>query len=306
MKHERSRVGRMSTAIAILRGSSAGCQLLYQPSAAFDAKATQDGNIIRIDSGTEPLADAQADAPMNCVGDADCDLVKDNEDLCPTDYGPANRDEDDDKIGDVCDNCVGISNNDRKDDDNDGVGDACDPVPGQPDRVVAKYFVERGAPIANITALPNRVRWDINADSATSQVTFENLALEIPTEIAADARLSVEIGVTATSPPPQFLGLRIGDSTGYFECALSVPSAVDAPVLQLRASNGIVTQAPMNASDKGYQIRIDRFNATQRCALIGQNLFSIDAALISSEKVTLFVEKTIATINYVVIYAAAP
>lgn len=50
-------------------------------------------------------------------------IFKDN---CPNIYNRDQKDEDGDKIGDVCDNCPDIPNRDQKDMDGDGIGDACD------------------------------------------------------------------------------------------------------------------------------------------------------------------------------------
>ncbi len=79
-----------------------------------------------------------------CVADADGDLVTDDVDNCPLIANPAQNDEDDDGIGDLCevpdpimdqdadgfedanDNCPEIPNPDQADTDGDGIGDACD------------------------------------------------------------------------------------------------------------------------------------------------------------------------------------
>lgn len=69
-----------------------------------------------------------------------CDELSD---LTPLDGLPAACDDlaglavdaDDDCIGDLCDNCVGLANGDQADADLDGVGDACDACPGSDDHV---------------------------------------------------------------------------------------------------------------------------------------------------------------------------
>ena len=49
-------------------------------------------------------------------------------------------DDDNDGVGDDCDNCVGVANPDQQDTDGDGFGDACDScIPGGPDRDQVNY-----------------------------------------------------------------------------------------------------------------------------------------------------------------------
>ncbi|WP_281309715.1 glycoside hydrolase family protein [Flavobacterium flavigenum] len=68
--------------------------------------------------------------------DKDADGYIDSEDKCPNIFNPGQEDEDDDGVGDVCDNCIkkrngkneasleGVGN--QLDTDSDGIGDACD------------------------------------------------------------------------------------------------------------------------------------------------------------------------------------
>src|SRR5690625_4036643 len=71
--------------------------------------------------------------------DADGDGIPDDEDNCPYDYNPDQKDTDGDGVGDVCDddidgdgipndedNCPYVHNPGQEDMDGDGVGDACD------------------------------------------------------------------------------------------------------------------------------------------------------------------------------------
>jgi hypothetical protein len=62
--------------------------------------------------------------------DSDGDLWHDCEDLCPNTADQANKDDDSDGVGNVCDNCAFTPNADQTDTDGDGVGDACDNCPG--------------------------------------------------------------------------------------------------------------------------------------------------------------------------------
>ena len=49
------------------------------------------------------------------------------QDNCPfSGTNQSQADSDADGVGDVCDNCISISNPDQKDTDKDGIGDVCD------------------------------------------------------------------------------------------------------------------------------------------------------------------------------------
>ena len=83
------------------------------------------------------------------IADSDGDGVPNNIDNCVSVANPDQMDEDNDGIGDACDegadidtdgdsipdiidNCVDIANTDQADDDNDGIGNACDSAPITP------------------------------------------------------------------------------------------------------------------------------------------------------------------------------
>lgn len=59
----------------------------------------------------------------------DGDGIPDEEDNCPDDPNPDQKDSDRDKVGDVCDNCPEEANPNQDDEDEDGVGDECDNCP---------------------------------------------------------------------------------------------------------------------------------------------------------------------------------
>ncbi|XP_017708152.1 PREDICTED: cartilage oligomeric matrix protein [Rhinopithecus bieti] len=61
-----------------------------------------------------------------CDPDADGDGVPNEKDNCPLVRNPDQRNTDEDKWGDACDNCRTQKNDDQKDTDQDGRGDACD------------------------------------------------------------------------------------------------------------------------------------------------------------------------------------
>ena len=65
--------------------------------------------------------------------DRDGDLIYDQNDNCPDDANPDQRDTDRDGWGDACDNCPTKANGDQRDTDGDGVGDACDLCRGEDD-----------------------------------------------------------------------------------------------------------------------------------------------------------------------------
>lgn len=79
--------------------------------------------------------------------DSDLDGIHEEDDNCPSVYNPKQENEDDDDLGDACDetplgpdsdadgvidsqdNCVSVKNTDQLDTDNDGIGDLCDNCP---------------------------------------------------------------------------------------------------------------------------------------------------------------------------------
>ncbi|MCP4647824.1 MAG: hypothetical protein GY852_08875 [bacterium] len=85
--------------------------------------------------------------------DADHDCIPDESDNCLNIYNPSQSDQDEDGLGDECDecpqdpdndadgdrvcgngdNCPEIKNRDQIDSDSDGVGDECDPCPNDPE-----------------------------------------------------------------------------------------------------------------------------------------------------------------------------
>jgi hypothetical protein len=78
------------------------------------------------------------------AGDADGDLIADEDDNCPIDANTDQQNSDGDSRGDACDNCPFIDNEFQADFDRDGVGDACDncgatPNPSQSDRELDEF-----------------------------------------------------------------------------------------------------------------------------------------------------------------------
>ncbi len=78
--------------------------------------------------------------------DTDKDGIPDDKDNCPVNYNPKQEDQDNDKIGDVCDpdvdgdkipndqdNCPAHFNPTQADKNGDGIGDVCDPHVNKPD-----------------------------------------------------------------------------------------------------------------------------------------------------------------------------
>jgi len=91
-----------------------------------------------------PTTDApRFDGPQS-VDDSDGDGVDDERDNCKQLANPDQSDEDDDKLGDVCDLCP-ISA-DGADSDGDGVGDACDPNDMNAERIALFVSFESGLP----------------------------------------------------------------------------------------------------------------------------------------------------------------
>lgn len=61
--------------------------------------------------------------------DPDKDKIGNDEDNCPDDSNPDQKNSDPDDWGDACDNCPFVENNDQQDSDDDDLGDACEPEP---------------------------------------------------------------------------------------------------------------------------------------------------------------------------------
>lgn len=98
-----------------------------------------------------PLFNSCDNEPVDrlVIADSDGDGVPNNIDNCVSVANPDQMDEDNDGIGDACDegadidtdgdtipdvidNCIDIANTDQADDDNDGIGNACDSAPITP------------------------------------------------------------------------------------------------------------------------------------------------------------------------------
>jgi subtilisin family serine protease len=63
---------------------------------------------------------------INLAFDDDNDGIGNACDNCPNAYNPGQNDTDLDEIGDICDNCISVFNPDQNNSDTDGLGDACD------------------------------------------------------------------------------------------------------------------------------------------------------------------------------------
>ncbi len=103
---------------------------------ALDAtQTTAEGNdaLANWCPATEPMASGDKGTPGTvnpaCPNppDADKDGILDGDDNCPQVANQDQKDDDNDGVGNLCDNCV-LQNPDQKDTDGDGLGDACDPA----------------------------------------------------------------------------------------------------------------------------------------------------------------------------------
>lgn len=86
--------------------------------------------------GMDGMVDGPVDTPST-TNDVDSDGVVDASDNCPNKANPAQADEDNDRLGDVCDPCpISAAPLDNMDTDHDGVGDGCDPDNTSDDRIL--------------------------------------------------------------------------------------------------------------------------------------------------------------------------
>ena len=102
----------------------------------IEEKLNDDGETVEyfhLFIGCEPTNE---DCPLSPEIDRDGDCVPDNDDCvgddcdnCPDFNNPGQEDADGDGVGDVCDNCPNDANDDQADSDDDGLGDACDNCP---------------------------------------------------------------------------------------------------------------------------------------------------------------------------------
>jgi len=111
-----------------------------------EAHCWDNGEYPRKNRATGEIIDPPSNAPCPNVynpdqGDQDNDNIGDLCDNCPFHYNPGQEDLDGDGVGDACDpdidgdgvpndidNCPYVPNPDQRDMDGDGVGDACDPI----------------------------------------------------------------------------------------------------------------------------------------------------------------------------------
>ncbi len=102
----------------------------------IEEKLNDDGETVEyfhLFIGCEPPVQ---DCPLSPEIDRDGDCIPDNDDCigdecdnCPDFNNPDQADADGDGVGDACDNCPSISNEDQSDMDGDGFGDKCDNCP---------------------------------------------------------------------------------------------------------------------------------------------------------------------------------
>jgi hypothetical protein len=283
----------LSGIMALLASSS--CQLLYS-----DRSTAVSSDSRTTDSNNEP-ADMRrsSDGAIATVDAADCDKTIDSD--CDGKL-------DGDRYGDVCDNCVGVSNDGQSDMDMDTIGNECDPREGLKDLIVGTYLVEGGKDINAILPLPMSGDWAINNQTATTRTIKTDNAIRMSTGGSdATTPLAVEVGFNIIDSPNAMapaVGIRLVDGGGsplecfYNRTALTV------------SKDGYGSAAGLDSTGlvQPYRLRIDKFNTDFRCNMTGVE--GVPSLIMRpsfvSNTVSIFARDVGATINYVVIYAAAP
>lgn len=151
---------------------ASGCNWVFtsDPAGTTDAAGSQDGGI------------DDADTSCASVNDIDCDGVVNTVDNCKDRKNPMQLDEDNDSVGDVCDNCVGVPNATQANTlDTDGLGDACD-SDAAIQTVTARYFIEGGEPFlgANVedwVATAADLRYSRLTDTSADSTSRQDLPL---------------------------------------------------------------------------------------------------------------------------------
>lgn len=158
------------------------------------------------------------------IEDSDKDGIPDEEDNCPTNYNPDQKDVDSDKIGDACDPC------DDRDFDKDGIKNCLDKCPEEPE-TYNDYQDDDGCPDEKIRGFPDLLIEDVICDPQQKRIGYlikNNGNLEAPSGhktalIVRNQKVDEDLINFNLSPGSQreryFLNFIFNDSIGLKICA---------------------------------------------------------------------------------------